>query len=936
MATIREHFGTDPRAMALDHFRDQTINPMKPHRHLILCLLGALFLGGAAMAQTRAPLAAERLRSEYLTNPLGLDASKPRLSWIVSGEGRARRQTAYQILVAATEGELRSGRGTLWDSGKVMSPETNPISYGGTGLVSGQRAWWCVRVWDENDRASAWSEPAFWEMGLLAPQDWHGKWIARAPFAGMETRVNTPPPLLRRAFRIDGKVKKARAYVVGLGYFEMSINGRRIGDHLLDPGYTRYDRRVLYVTHDVTSALQLGENVVGVVLGNGWYNFEVLAVWLFDLAPWRASPRLKLELRVEYEDGRTATVVSDDRWKTSDSAITFSSVYSGESYDARREQLGWDRPLFNDADWTPAVVVDAPKGRLVAQAMPPIRLISTMPPVSVKETAPGVFLVDAGQNLTGNAEIAIAAPAGTTATLRYGETLSPDGRLDRSDMERFVTRRDSTQTVQTDRYTFKGEGTERWHSQFTYHGFRYIEVTGLPSGISPENISIRCFHTDLPPAGKFESSNGILNKVWEAGRWSYLGNFFGIPTDCPHREKNGWTGDAQIALEQGLYYTDGMAAYHKWISDIADEQMMNGALPGIIPTSGWGYQRYNGPAWDSAFLLIPWQLYEYYGDDSLLRANYEGFKRYVDYLATRANNHIVAYGLGDWAPWKTVTPVDITDTGYYYRDVQIVANVADRLGNKKDAQKYETLAASIRDAFNRTFFDPATGRYGIGSQTAQGTALYQGLVRESDDAQVTAALVDAIKATDGHLDFGLLGSKYVLTALSDRGRTDLAYAMAGKTTKPGWGWWIGQGATTLWEHWDGTASRNHTFLGDVNAWMVRYLAGIRVDPSAPGFRNIIIGPNPVGDLTAARAHYDSVRGRIVSDWTLRDGVFELRVTIPANTTATVHLPATREAIIEEGGHDPDKSEGVQKITRDSRQATLSIGSGSYVFTVRQR
>jgi alpha-L-rhamnosidase len=896
--------------------------------------LAAAVLFSSTAAGVASPLAATHLRAEYLEHPLGLDAAHPRLSWIVTGDGRARRQTAYRIVVAASADDARAGRGTLWDTGKVASAASNAIRYAGIPLASGQRAWWAVQLWDESDRPSAWSAPTFWEMGLLDPSDWHGEWIARAPFAGTAPRVSTLPPLLRRSFRVDGPLVRARVYIAGLGYHELSINGRRIGDHLLDPAYTRYDRRVLYVTHDVTAALHPGENVLGVILGNGWFNVETLAAWQFDHAPWRASPRLKLELRLDYADGRTATICSDPLWKTSDSAITFSSIYSGESHDARREQPGWDQPGFDDRAWTPALPVDAPKGRLVAQALPPIRLDRTIRPVSVNEVSPGVFVVDAGQNLTGNAAIALAAPAGTTVTLRYGEALDAAGRLDQSDMARFITKRDPSQEVQTERYTAAGTGLEHWHSRFTYHGFRYIEITGWPGTPTADDIAIRYFHTDLPPTGEFACSNDTLNKIWQAGRWSYLSNFFGIPTDCPHREKNGWTGDAQIALEQGLFYADGFAAYEKWIHDLADEQAPTGALPGIVPSGGWGYQRYNGPAWDSAFLLIPWQLYEYYGDDSLLRDNYEGFKHYIDYLTTRAHAHLVGFGLGDWAPWKSRTPVDITDTGYYYRDALLASTLARRFGFPDDEKKYSALADAIRAAFNRQFYDAATGSYRPGSQTAQGTALYQGLVEPANDARVTAALVASIEHNDRHLDFGLLGSKYVLNALSERGRTDLAYAVASQKTQPGWGWWIEQGATTLWEHWTGTESRNHTFLGDVNAWMMKYLAGIRVDPAAPGFANIIIGPHPVGDLTSAKAHYDSVRGRIESEWTLRDGVFELRVTIPANTTATVFLPAKETARIEESDRPLADAPGVKLVTRDTAQATLALCSGRYVFRVR--
>ena len=894
----------------------------------LMCSLLTVGLGAAT------PLIPQRLRCEYLDNPLGLDVAAPRLSWIVTGEGRARSQNAYQIRVARTQSELQAGQTLLWDTGKVLSAETNAIAYAGVPLGSAERACWSVRVWDERAQASAWSGPATWETGLLKPSDWHGQWIARSTFLASQRETPTRPPLLRCAFTLKGVVRRARVYLVGLGYHELSINGQRIGDHLLDPGYTRYDRRVLAVAHDVTAALRDGENVIGVMLGNGWFNVETKAVWFFDEAPWRATPRLLLELRVEYEDGRAETISSDDAWKTSDSAITFSSIYSSESYDARLEQPGWDEAGFDDRAWSPALVVDAPKGKIAAQAMHPIRLDRTLKPVAITETAPGVFLVDAGQNLTGNAEIAVAAPAGATLRLRYGDQLDAHGRLDQSDMDRFVQKRDPAQVCQTEEYTFKGAGVEHWHSRFTYHGFRYVEVTGASRHLTADDFTIRYFHSDVPLAGEFACSNPLLNKVWLNGRWSYLSNLFGLPTDCPHREKNGWTGDAHIACEQGLFYADGITVYQKWINDVADEQASTGALPGIVPTGGWGYAFGAGPAWDSAFLLVPWHLHEYYGDDTLLRAHYEGYKRYVDYLTTRAHDGILDIGLGDWAPWKAETPVEVTDTGYYYRDVQLVAMIARWLGQDKDAAKYTALAEFIRAAFNRKFYDAATASYSIGSQTALGCALYQGLVEPADEAKVLDTLVAAIARNDNHLDFGLLGSKYVLNTLSAHGRTDVAYAIASQKTQPGWGWWVEQGATTLWEQWTGAESRNHTFFGDVNAWMMKSLAGIRADPAAPGFKHILIEPNPVGDLTSAKAHYDSVRGRIVSEWSLRDGVFTLHVVVPANTRATILVPAKPGAVVTEGGHPLDPVAGVAATTRVGDRLVCEVGSGGYVFEVR--
>ena len=897
-------------------------------------MVAALFLSvshGLAVA----PLAPQRLRCEYLENPLGIDAAPPHLSWIVTGEGRARRQTAYQIIVAGGEAAIRAGRGEVWDSGKIVSAETSRISYVGPALASAARAWWAVRVWDENDQPSTWSVPAFWETGLLDSSEWHGQWIARAPFAGFQSELPTRPPLLRRAFRLSRGVRRARAYVCGLGYFELSINGHRIGDSLLDPGYTRYDRRLLYVTHDVTAAVQRGDNALGVMLGNGWFNVETKAAWNFDQAPWRATPRVRLELRIEFDDGTATTIVSDETWRTTDGPITYSGIYGGEGYDARLEQKGWDTPGFDDRAWSPALVVDAPKGKIVAQAMHPIRLDRTIKPVAVSEPAPGVFVFDTGQNLTGNAELLLAAPAGTKVTMVYSEKLDKDGRADQSEIALHVRRFGAQQRFQSDDYTFKGEGLERWHSRFTYHGFRYIEVTGAPGKLTADNLAIRFFHSDVPLAGEFECSNPTLNRIWQNGRWSYLSNLFGIPTDCPHREKNGWTGDAHIACEQGLFYADGITVYQKWVHDLADEQFLTGALPGIVPTNGqWGYAFGSGPAWDSAFLIVPWHLYEYYGDDSLLRANYDGYKKYVDYLTSRARDGILKIGLGDWSPWKTKTPEDVTDTGYYYRDARIVATIAHWLGKEGDAKKYDALAESIKSAFNRKFYDGAKASFSIGSQTALGCALYQGLADPASESRIVDSLVATISGNGNHLDFGLLGSKYVLNALSAHGRTDVAYAMAAQKTQPSWGWWVEQGATTLWEEWTPKASNNHTFLGDVNAWMMKNLAGIQPDPTAPGFRRMIIAPNPVGDLTSAKAHYDSIRGRIASEWTLKNGVFELRLAIPANCRATVYLPAQPSAVITEGGRSLEAAPAVQMISRADSRAVVSVGSGDYVFVVR--
>lgn len=901
---------------------------MNPKNILVLAVV---LLAGVCPAQVEI----KNPRCEYLSNPAGIDAASPRLSWIITSTQRGGKQTAYQILVATSEAALRAGQGDLWDSGKVASDQTAQVLYAGKPLASGQRAWWTVRVWDAAGRPSESSAPAWWEMGLLTPDDWHGKWIGRTNLAGLAADQAPATPELRRAFTLEGKIKRARAYVIGLGYFELSINGHRIGDHLLDPGYTRYDRRLLYVTHDVTSALQAGENVMGVMLGHGWFDVSTKAAWDFDKAPWRATPRLLLELRVEMEDGRTVTISSDEQWKTSDSPITFSSIYGGENYDARLEQPGWDAPGFKDDSWQPAVVADAPKGQIVAQAMHPIRVTKVIQPVAVTEVEPGVYVFDVGQNLTGNAGLNISGPAGAKVTLRYGEMLDGKGRVDQSNIAVHVWRFNRNQQFQTDNYTLKGQGVERWRSRFNYNGFRYVEVTGAPGKLTAANLAINFFHSDVPEAGNFETSNPLLNRIWTNGRWSYLCNLFGIPTDCPHREKNGWTGDAEVASEQGLFYQDGITVYEKWIRDLADEQRSNGALPGIAPTGGWGYGS-GGPPWDSALLIVPWNLYQYYGDSTALKQHYEESRRYVDYMTTRAKSGIVNIGLKDWSPWKANTSPGVTDTGYYYRDARIVAAVARLLGKEDEAKKYDALADDTRAAFNKAFFDAETGSYSTGTQTALGCALYQGLAGPENEERVVTNLVAAIARTDNHLDYGYLGAQYVPSALAAHGRADVAYTMLTQTTQPSYGWQIAQGATTLWETWDGSGSQsgslNHTFFGDVNAWMMKTIAGINPDPAAPGFKHILINPQVLGDLTFAKGSYDSVHGLIASEWTVKDGQFRLNVTIPANCAATVSLPISDPAQVRESDQPASGAPGVTLLRTAGKRSLFAVQSGVYLFS----
>jgi alpha-L-rhamnosidase len=872
-------------------------------------------------------LSVDNLTCEYLVNPRGLDTPHPRLSWQLQSPQRGQKETGYQVLVASTRENLAANLGDLWDTGRVDSDQSIQLDYQGRPLPSQQSCFWKVRVWDKDGKPSRYSEPASWEMGLLQPNDWHGQWIAR------DTDTNAAiAPLLRRAFNLDGKIARARLFICGLGYYELHLNGKKIGDHLLDPGFTRYDKRALYVTYDVTDALKQGSNAVGVILGNGWYNLQTRAFWNFDNAPWRSAPKLLMELRIQFTDGRNAIVATDRRWKAGGSPVTYNSIYSGESYDARREQPGWDTANFDDSRWSPAQIVSPPRGQLAAQAMPPITIGRPLYPVSVRQPKPGVYVYDFGQDLSGFAQLTLSGPAGTAVTLKYGERLAADGTVDQKEIAKFIVELDPNQEFQTDHYILGGHGPETWHARFAYHGFQYVEVTGAPGPLGPGNLTACFVHSDVPVAGRFDSSDPLLNRIWYAARWSYLSNLEGVPTDSPHREKNGWTGDAHLAAEQGLFNYNAVPLYEKWINDIADEQNPNSEVPGIVPTSGWGYQWGNGPAWDSAFLIIPWYLYEYTGDTRVLTAHYQSMREYVDLLARKSRDNIIDWGRNDWAPAKTDTPADITSTAYYYQDALIVAKIAALLGYTDDVGKYQTIAVGIRHAFNERFFHPDTASYGNGSQTSLSCALYQGLVEPGHRSAVFTNLVAAIRQNDNHIDTGILGAKYLLSTLTDNGRADLAYQVATQPTQPGWGWWMANGATTLWEKWDGSESRNHIVFGDISAWFYKALAGMNPDPLHPAFKHTIFLPHPVGPLQWVKASHQSMYGPIQCGWSITPGQFNYQITIPPNSTATVFLPTSNPGPILESGHPAVVGKnGITSLTPARDWTTVEIQSGSYSF-----
>ncbi|MDD8026950.1 MAG: glycoside hydrolase family 78 protein [Acidobacteriota bacterium] len=865
----------------------------------------------------------QSLRCENLVDPEGIDATVPRLSWSFAPESnpvRGQKQTAYQILVAGDPATLAAGRGDLWDSGRVESDTPFGIAYAGRPLASHRPCFWKVRIWDLDRRASTWSAPARWSMGILTPGEWTGTWIRAAGELD-----GAPGPLFRKTFDVRGGLKRAVISICGLGYYELRLNGAKVGDRVLDPLFTRYDKRAVYATYDVGDRLRPGRNALGVMLGKGFYNVDFRDEWDFDKAPWRGTPTLLCQLRLEYADGSVETAASDATWRTIDGPVRRDGIRNGEGYDARFEKPGWDTADFDDSGWQAAVAGGGPKGVLRAGMAPPIRVMATIRPLGITEPKPGLFVFDLGQNMAGWARLHVSGPAGSKIVLRYGERLVADGTVDQKEIAKFVR----GVPFQTDSYTLKGGGEEVWEPRFAYHGFRWVEAAGFPCRPTLESLDGRVVHTSFEPAGDFASSDDLLNAIQQMTLWSYRSNFVGIPTDCPHREKNGWTGDAHLAAEQAMFNWRNTAAYESWLRDFKDEQRPDGDYAGIIPTSGWGYGI--GPAWDSAYLLIPWYLYVYTGDTRPIEEHYDAWKRYLDYLGRQAKGLIVDVGLGDWVPAKTVTPTAITSTGYYYGDAVLMSRFAALLGKADDARVYAGLAEDIRRAFQAAFIKD-DGSVGNDSQTALSCALFQDLAAPARREAIFAKLVQNVLDQDGHLDVGILGAKYLFRVLADNGRTDLALRVVRQTTPPSYGDWLKRGATTLWEDWGDGSSRNHVMFGDISAWFYQYLAGINADPEKPAFRHIILRPNPAGALTFAKAWHESPFGRIESEWTIAGGLFRWRILVPPGATATVYVPAADPDAVKEGRLPAARSEAVRFIRREKDAAVFEVSSGRYEFS----
>jgi alpha-L-rhamnosidase len=850
------------------------------------------------------------LKCEYRVNPIGIDITHPRLNWKLKDNRQDAMQTSYEIVVGTNPEDVARGKGDMWQSGKIVD-DAMLVNYAGKVLELNTNYFWAVKVWDNKGYESSFSEVALFETGLKG--NWSAKWIT-----DIENVNEKRAPYFRKTIKISSPIARATVYLASAGLHEFMLNGEKVGNEFMNPVYTRFDKRILYNTYDVTAILKT-ENIIDVVLGNGWYNHQSIAVWDFHKAPWRARPRFMFEMIIEYKDGNQEKIISDKSWKTSFGIIQFNSIYTAEHVDNNKET----------SELKNAVEVASPTELISSQQLPPVRKVKEYKAVSFAKIDDKTYLFDFGQNMSGTTELSISGKKGTIVRVKHGEQIK-NGRIDNVGLEVHYRPTDESDPFQTDIYTLSGKGEEQFTPTFNYKGFRYAEVTANHE-IELDAMSLKAYfvHSDVEPVGKVESSDELINKIWKATNMAYLSNLFGYPTDCPQREKNGWTGDGHTAIETGLFNYDGILVYEKWMDDHRDEQKDDGTLPAIIPTAGWGYTWANGPDWTSSMVLVPWKVYKFYGDKRILEENYESMKSYVNKIKSVARDNLTDWGLGDWVPIKSTSNVEFTSSIFYYTDALILSKTAELLGYGKDALEYKHLAQEIKSAINNKFLNSDKNIYASGTQTEMSMALFRGIVPDERIQDVADNLAKSIIDNNSKLDIGLLGSKTILNALSENGYAGLAFKLASSTEYPSWGYWIAKGATTLYENWDLSAesdlSLNHIMFGEIGAWYYKALGGINIDEKNPGFKNIILRPHFVEGLNDFKCSYKSPFGEIVSEWIKKGEIVHYTTVIPPNCQAEFHLDDSLKVV---------KAKG-QKTDQGLTQP-IKIQAGKYEFLITSK
>lgn len=877
---------------------------------------------------------------ESAVDPRGVDSAAPRLSWSLVGTGRAERQSAWQVQAANSRERLSEGRPDLWDSGKVSGSESLHIPYQGAALTCSQTVYWQVRVWNERDEATAWSDPAEWTMGLLSAADWKADWI-RSPSSG-------PNPLFRRSLRARSGLVRAWAHVCGLGHYELRINGRKVGEDVLSPGWTQYRSTTLYETRDVTGWLREGENVVGIVLGNGMYHVERPPGRFAKFVGSYGALRVVAQVRLLYQDGTVETIGTNSDWRTHDGPIQFSSIYGGEDFDARRASPGWDLPGFDDRAWSPAIIVsDASLGTLRGQgrSAEPVRPIETRAPVRIRELGPGRVLYDFGQNASFMPRLTVSGPIGATVRLTPGEVVNPDGSIQRGTMG------GADRGSAWWQYTKATPDPESWFPQFYYIGSRYVladllsaESTGV-DGARPriDGLEMVIVHSSARPVGYFAASDPMLGRIRDLVRWAQRSNLMSILTDCPHREKLGWLEQNHLNGPSLRYEFDLARLAAKNVHDMAEAQTPEGLIPNIAPEYTVFKGNFRAAAeWGASFIHVPWQQYVFTADRALLEEHYEAMKRYFAYLESKAADGVLSEGLGDWydhvlgKPGRAnLTPPAVTASAFFIQDAEVLARVAGVLGRDDDRQRFEARAGELRRAFRRAFVEGrGPDRIGSGSQTSLALALVMGLLTAEERPTVLRALERDLEER-GHATSGAAGFRSLLQALVQEGRSDLIYRLATQQSKPGYAFQVMNGGTTLAESWPAQtgASQNHFFLGQIIEWFYKDLVGIGSDPEHPGFKRVLIRPQVVDSLTWAEANYESVRGPVAVRWEKVGAELRVSVSLPANVDGLVYLPARDRAAVREGDGPAGAQTGVRWVRREGDREVYAIGSGSYQFAV---